>query len=1049
MFPDIAVIGIAFNFPGADSIDSLWNIFKSGSRQIGSLPFQRTLDLMQYQMLSKVPEINCKKIIASFLDRIDLFDYQSYGLTRQEALTMDPNHRLFLESAHNALRDAGYHSGMSELNKTGVFVGFGEGHSYATILKHVGADMTPITNTGNLDAFVSARIAYYLNLQGPNMTLNTTCSSSLVAIHQACLSLNSDECTMAVAGGIQLHPLPIKEIFFGIESLDGITRPFDNEGSGTGTGEGVGVVVLKSYERAVKDGNRIYAVIKGSAVNYDGKTMGITAPNPVAQSHVILKAWSAAGVDPEQIGYIEMHGTGTTVGDPIEIEGLQQAFSKYTDKKQFCAIGSAKANFGHLDYAAGILGFTRLLIALYMKKIPPLAGFKGPNRFIPFIQSPVYICTKLKDWAATEGKRTGGVSSFGMSGTNCHMVLQESLLQGSSPAASTWRTNPVRCWIGDEHTGNLLSQVVHKTVWSVIESGITDVIPAQKQSCIVLIDRGTRTKALVACLNATVESAHIIMIGDDYKRINESTYEIGPSEEQMQSLFKDLPVKAYHNIYCIFTDPCKIENKLVEELNRRTSILLFFLRELMNQHTRKERHLTLITQNAVKVDENDILQTMWACLSGIIQVVSQEYPLLRPRYIDIDEYSDDILFTEQFPETTGFHIAIRNRKILDMNIVPYTSPLPSASPMIRKHGVYIILGGFGGIGFQIARYIRRYRSTKLILISRRQIPERHLWDTASAQEEYNEAIKSIQELEAGGQVVEWYAADITDNINLVKILSEIKTCHGNIHGIIHCAGEVGSGLIIANRPEIFIDKMRAKIACNIYLYQFLQNESLDFYFLTSSIAGFYGGVGQADYTMANIFMATIAEQMRTCGIPAFCIYWSSWNNVGMDRRVASHEDSQHIPLNLYECFYILETVWRIQKSGYIGARFRDKAVYEKKAVQEIPLLDLSSYTYDEVLCNILSICHSLFGNERIQKSDNFFTIGGNSFLALEACRQINKLYNNMLSVSDFYATASIEELSKYLFSLLHPHTEMEIAAQNRSDKWEEQLDMIDSQFRIK
>lgn len=241
---------------------------------------------------------------------------------------------------------------------------------------------------------------------------------------------------MALAGGVKTIPLPVRA-GIGMESSDHRARAFDDNSDGTGWGEGVAAVLLKPLSQAVQDGDYIHAVIKGSAINQDGTTVGITAPNPKAQSDLIVKAWEDAAVHPEDITYIETHGTGTSLGDPVEVDGIQRAFRKYTSKRQFCGIGSVKTNIGHLYEAAGIAGFIKAILCLQNKKIPQMVHFEKPNRNIRFEESLVYVPTQLMEWETDGSPRRCGVSSFGFSGTNCHVVLEEYTADGDRPAPSS------------------------------------------------------------------------------------------------------------------------------------------------------------------------------------------------------------------------------------------------------------------------------------------------------------------------------------------------------------------------------------------------------------------------------------------------------------------------------------------------------------------------------------------------------------------------------------------------------------------------------------
>ncbi len=361
-----------------------------------------------------------------YLEEIDKFDYGYFKLSHSEARSMDPSQRIFMETAISAIEDAGYSPKSFYGTKTGIYVGHSNDSGYRQFLKDVDQQLYSISVPGNLRSMIPRRISYILNLKGPSVVFDTACSSSLVAVHYACQALRSGECDMAVAGSVKFYLVPQKEEDkFNVESVDGFTRSFDNNATGFGTGEGAVILILKPLSQAIKHNDNIYSIIRGSAINQDGASIGVTAPSPGAQGDVIVRAWSDADVNPQLISYVEAHGTGTNIGDPIEIDGLQKAFAGYTNKKQFCAIGSVKTNVGHLDHAAGIAGLVKVILSLKAKKLPPSLHFGKPNNKILFPSSPLYVNDMLRYWESVEEKRICGVSSFGFSGTNCHMIVEE------------------------------------------------------------------------------------------------------------------------------------------------------------------------------------------------------------------------------------------------------------------------------------------------------------------------------------------------------------------------------------------------------------------------------------------------------------------------------------------------------------------------------------------------------------------------------------------------------------------------------------------------
>lgn len=425
---DIAVIGMSGRIGSFNNLSDFWKALLDGKDDIHELSESRKqncIDIMNSKGLNSTQNEYAK---AAFLDEIDKFDYEFFGLSPKEACLINPQQRLFLETVYNTLEDAGYAVETLEKSKTGVFVGImsDAGEEYKNFAYQFD-ELQGVSCVGNMNSIIGARISYLFDFAGPSLMVDTACSSGLTAVHLACQAIRNGDCEMAVCGSVKINyiPLKIERNSIDINSADQITRSFDESADGTGSGEGVCALMLKSYSKALVDGDNVYAVIKGTAANHDGKSIGITAPNVLSQEEVITKAWVDAGIDPETIAYIEAHGTGTKLGDPIEISGIQRAFNNYTNKKQFCAISSVKTNIGHLDQASGIAGLIKAILAVKNKKIPSLIHFNKPNHKINFIESAVYINDRINDWVEKPYPRRAGISSFGLSGTNCHVVIEE------------------------------------------------------------------------------------------------------------------------------------------------------------------------------------------------------------------------------------------------------------------------------------------------------------------------------------------------------------------------------------------------------------------------------------------------------------------------------------------------------------------------------------------------------------------------------------------------------------------------------------------------
>lgn len=428
---DIAIIGMSGRFPGAQNINEFWENMKNGTDSVFKVPEERWNADQYYDPNPKTPNKSYSRV-GGFLEDIDKFDTLFFNLPPIEAIAMDPQQRLFLEETWRALEDAGYSDTSLANKKCGVFVGASQG-DYLKKLAEVNKETSGEAFTGMAASILASRISYFLDLTGPCITIDTACSSSLVALHLACQSIRNGESDLALVGGVKLMITPelhIATTKVEMLSPSGKCKTFDQTADGTILSEGVGVLVLKPLEKALADKHQIYGVIKGSGINQDGKTNGITAPSVQSQTRLELEVYQKANINPAHISLVEAHGTGTKLGDPIEVKALTNAFRNYTQEKQFCAIGSVKSNVGHSTMAAGVTSVIKVLLALKNKKIPPILHFDQPNEHINFLETPFYVNTKLIDWVPKTGiARMAAVSSFGFSGTNAHVVIEESLGQ--------------------------------------------------------------------------------------------------------------------------------------------------------------------------------------------------------------------------------------------------------------------------------------------------------------------------------------------------------------------------------------------------------------------------------------------------------------------------------------------------------------------------------------------------------------------------------------------------------------------------------------------
>ncbi len=426
---EIAIVGMAGRFPDARTLAEFWRNIEGGVESIRVLGDEQLRSAGVSE--ESIADPNYVKA-AAVLDDMEWFDAPFWGFTPLDASMMDPQHRLFLECSNEALEDAG-HSPKEFPGAIGVYAGCGmQAYMSYNLLPNrklmEGAGLFLVRHTGNDKDFLSTRVSYQLNLRGPSVNVQTACSTSLVAMHLASQSLLSGECDMALAGGVtieQPHRVGYHYRDGEILSPDGHCRSFDASSKGTVFGSGAGVVVLRRLEDALRDGDRVHAVIRGSAINNDGSNkVGYLAPSVDGQASSIVEALGIAGVSADSISYVEAHGTGTPVGDPIEVTALTQAFRTGTKRTGFCGLGSLKTNIGHLDTAAGVAGLIKTVLAMRHRKMPPSLHFESPNPTIDFAASPFYVNARLKDWKS-DGPLRAGVSSLGVGGTNAHVILEE------------------------------------------------------------------------------------------------------------------------------------------------------------------------------------------------------------------------------------------------------------------------------------------------------------------------------------------------------------------------------------------------------------------------------------------------------------------------------------------------------------------------------------------------------------------------------------------------------------------------------------------------
>jgi polyketide synthase PksJ len=498
----VAIIGISGRFPGALDVDQFWDNLVAGVESIGTVAFGRWNAEAIYDP-DPASERGSYSKWGGFLADVDQFEPQFFGYSPAEARLMDPQQRLCLMESWRALEDAGYTGAGLADHHVGVYIGARE-PDYPVLVANAGVAPSAQTLLGSDMSLLAARISYFCDLHGPSMVVDTACSSALVAVHLACRSLRDEECTMALAGAVSVTNDPnfyVATSKLNIFSPEGRCRAFDEKADGFVHGEGVGFVVLKRLDRAIADRDHIYAVIRGTAVNQDGRSNGITAPNQAAQSELQEALYRKLAIDPATIGYVEAHGTATPLGDPIEVQALARSFGRFTSHKQFCALGSVKTNIGHLTAAAGIAGLIKSALCLNYRQLVPSLHFDRANPLLDFADTPFYVNTACRPWQVARGAvRRAALNAFGIGGTNAHAVLEQApppdqvagddgrpyliALTSTDPGAVSETIRRMQRWIernGDRHAVRdlsftlLVGRRLLKHGYLVLTSGMSDL----------------------------------------------------------------------------------------------------------------------------------------------------------------------------------------------------------------------------------------------------------------------------------------------------------------------------------------------------------------------------------------------------------------------------------------------------------------------------------------------------------------------------------------------------------------------------------------------
>jgi acyl transferase domain-containing protein len=983
----IAVVGIAGVMPQSEDLRALWEHLRNAKDLVTVIPEDRWHWEDYYGDPLKEPNKSNSKW-GGFMKEVDKFDPLFFGISPREAQMMDPQQRIFLETVWKAIEDSGQKVSALSGTRTGVFVGVGS-NDYIDILREEADILDGYTASGNSHSVLANRVSFLLNLRGPSAPIDTACSSSLVALHRAIESLRSGNCEMAIVGGVQVILSPGAYISFGMAGMlsgDGKCKTFDKRANGYVRGEGCGAMFLKPLSMAEADGNHIYAVIRSTSENHGGRVTTMTAPNSAAQAALLVEAYEKGGIDPSTVGYIECHGTGTSLGDPIEVQALSKAFGELYSRygkapaaTPHCGLGTIKTNIGHLETAAGIAGALKVVLALEHKEIPANVHFEELNPYITLAGTPFYVVDKHTPWAALKASdgtplpRIAGVSSFGFGGANAHAVFEEYIppARAAHPAMQEPQLIVLSAKNADRLDDYVDSLLAHldraqdeliDIAWT-LQTG-RDEMP--ERLAIVASNREDLVQKLRAVRNrdhsdgtyrnhATNSGSVADIAGNDLRRVAEAwvsgatidwsalhpagvarliplptypfarerywiasrktkTPRVSRAEDQgvMQSLVPVWKSTTIHrtliaegsNVYVIGDDaqlawvrksfaraeastaatmaklrpsdqllwiaPNAQTERLAEQQEGGVIAVFRTVKALLDAGIgHQSLQWTLITQNTQRVEPADAIDPAHAGIAGLAGSIAKEYPNWNLRVLDLEALTSvtaEECLSAPF-DKQGNALAHRRGQWFQQSTAAVEA-MRETAPLYRKNGVYVVIGGAGGLGEVWSRFMIEHYEARVVWIGRRP-PDA----TIEAK---------LQSLTRDGNAPLYIAADATNPAALEQARESIVRTYGAIHGVVHSAIVLRDQSLARMDETAFRESLAAKVGISINIDRVFGALPLDFVLFFSSIVSFVKPAGQSNYAAGCAFKDAFAQWLQQHRpYPVKTVNWGYWGEIGV------------------------------------------------------------------------------------------------------------------------------------------------------------------------
>jgi phthiocerol/phenolphthiocerol synthesis type-I polyketide synthase E len=1083
----VAIVGMACRFPGASDPETLWRNLAGGVESVRRFSREELLAEGLSPSLADHPRFVSAH---GALDDIKGFDAAFFGYSPGDAALTDPQQRLFLECAYEAFEHAGIVPREGG-PVTGVFAGCGVNvyflqNVFASLDQDdVGAVYQAVI--GSEKDFLTARVNYKLGLTGPSVTIQAACATSLVAVHVACQSLLNGECDLAVAGGASIRVPQASGYLFsegGVHSADGRCRAFDANAGGIVGGSGAGAVLLKRLEDAQRDGDPIQAVILGSAVNNDGsKKISFTAPGVDGQATVIAEARAVAGVEPTSIGYAEMHGTATALGDPIEIAAVRRAMGDDWNSGWRCYIGSIKTNLGHLDSVAGLAGLIKTVLALQHASIPPSLHFVTANPALELETGPLRVAAAQTPWPAIDGPRRASVSSFGLGGNNSHAVLEQAPAAPSRDAAR----NALRVFPLSARTDSALAQVRERlatfierhpdvrlddVAWTLAVGrqafGCRAYVVAQSAGELIaaLRDR-SRARMPVSPERAPLEAIgeqwlagtainwDEVFAADRPRRTGLPTYPfervphwIEPVVRSASGAAVSAPAARFrfalqswvrtaarpvvspavrHWLVVGGNDPLtravvsqlraggvEVSEAAGETLQSDADGVVVTggfagvvrVARALAQGGVTANEIVAVTSGALDVIGDEPLDPQQATALGPILTIPMEFPGMRCRAIDVDGQNTPAAaraIVEELAAGPGDPVvALRHgQRWLPQIADAIALESVAVDGVVSPQGVYVIVGGTGGVGLALARALASQAPVRLALVSRRgiQTPGGRI---------------AVSALERMGATVRVYEAAVTDREAMEKVFADLRQRYGAVNGVVHAAGLAGGGALARRTDAEMASVMQPKVDGADVLGDLPGAKDLDFLVFCSSLSVYLPFPGQADYAAANTYLDAKAAALRRAGVRAVSINWDAWRDIGMATladmpeavRAAREAELSVIglePERAREAF--LQVL--ASKLGQVLVSMRPELLpYAVPGVEAQAGLQAAG-----VAGGLEALWKTLLGVPEVKPGDDFFDLGGHSLLATSAVFQIRQTFGCSVSVDELFVNSKFHELA--------------------------------------